>query len=274
MFVTAALTAGLLGWHLGRAHADGAPVAAGLTFAGTIQRGDAPVNGPVDLVLRVTNAADGNGVARCQAAAPATMVTAGRFAVNLGADCTALVQREPNLWIETLIGRADGALTRLSAPTQIRAVPYAIEAQRASEAAGALRAQIASLQSTRTEAAWHMETLTSITVNIPRSTFGGELHTSLLTVSATGFNIELVGTWLIQAGQTNTLTCVLPLVPIRDYGVGTLAVSQAMDHPTPDAGCTGYIAGLSDEQAGVSVAFSGMTTTTGWRWRYVIQRLD
>jgi hypothetical protein len=138
--VTVSLVAGVSGYALRAARADGIPSTAALTYAGYLEDSSGkPVSGPQALALRLYDAADG-GTPRCElAGAQKVEVTTGRFELTLPDDCTQAVKANPNLWVE--ISLAGESLGR----TKLGAVPYAVEAGAASEAKGPLQAKLAAL---------------------------------------------------------------------------------------------------------------------------------
>jgi formylglycine-generating enzyme required for sulfatase activity len=135
----------LVAWQVRRATAEGVPAVQPLYFSGTLDDGGVPVEGPRDITVRVYAAASG-GTAVCTTSAPATTVSGGRFRVALSDTCAAAVHANPDLWIEAEVGGT--VLPR----TKIGAVPYALEADTASDSAGALDARLAALEAARVEA--------------------------------------------------------------------------------------------------------------------------
>ena len=122
--VMLALAAG--GYQLGRARADGIPTAPSMYFGATIEEAGVPVTAMRTLRVRLWDLASG-GTLQCDSGSVDVMVTAGRARVGLPAECTTAVQRSPEQWVELSVnGVVAGARSRLGA------VPYAVEAQRAS----------------------------------------------------------------------------------------------------------------------------------------------
>lgn len=118
-------------YRMGRARADGVPTTPAMYFGATLDEGGAPMSGPVDLTVRLWDAATA-GTMLCQTVAPGAMATAGRVRVGLDAACVSATQQNANVWAELIVGsRVIGARTKLGA------VPYAVEAQRAVQALGA-----------------------------------------------------------------------------------------------------------------------------------------
>ena len=107
-----------------------------LYFAGALTDGGVPVSGTRDVTLRLRDATD---VVRCETIVSDVRVTAGRFRVPLqDPECTQAVAAEPDLWLQAEVGGVE-----LLPRTKVGAVPYALEAGRASEAAGPLAEELA-----------------------------------------------------------------------------------------------------------------------------------
>lgn len=123
-------------YQLGRARADGIPTSPTMYFGATLDESGVPVSGSRDVTVRLYDAATAGSV-RCETSAPGTMVAAGRLRVALDASCSSAVQANPNLWAELAVGgMVVGGRSRLGA------VPYAVEAQRASELTAAASARV------------------------------------------------------------------------------------------------------------------------------------
>jgi hypothetical protein len=125
------------------AFADGPPAADPLVYSGMLEEGGVGVTGPRDIKLNfwsdATLSAPANN--KCQTTPAAKIsVTSGRFSVPLDASCAAAVKANPDLWVEVIVENQSMGRTKLSA------VPFAIEAARANDAAGALKARLDSLQ--------------------------------------------------------------------------------------------------------------------------------
>ena len=141
-FALAALLAfAAAAWRSGRARADGTPAdASALTYSGMLDDGTGrPVEGPRSVTVRLWDAAS-NGAAVCATTASSTPVTAGRFRVALDATCAAAVRANPDLWAEVSVDATTFPRARVAA------VPYALEAGRASGASGALAARLAAAE--------------------------------------------------------------------------------------------------------------------------------
>ena len=122
---------------LGRARADGVPAPETLYYSGTLDDGASPANGMRTIQIGLWDGLTG-ATRHCLTSAN-VMVTAGRFRFPLDPACTMEIKANPDLYLEPIVG--DVTLPR----RKVGAVPYAIEAARASEASGALKDQLARL---------------------------------------------------------------------------------------------------------------------------------
>jgi hypothetical protein len=121
---------------VGRARADGIAATGGLTYSGTLEdTNGAPLTGTKQMQVSIFDSATA-GTLQCGAGPMPIALVGGRFQLLLPDTCTAAVSANPDLWIEVFV---DGATL---GRTKLGAVPYAVEAARASAAAGALQQQI------------------------------------------------------------------------------------------------------------------------------------
>jgi hypothetical protein len=129
-----ALTAGWLGDGV----ADGVAATDPLYYAGTLHESGAPVTGPraFTLILWDSVTASATANSKCQTTAGTVPVNNGRFRIALDVACSTAVNANPDLWIEVIVGATSLGRKKLGA------VPYAVEAQRASAASGALKARV------------------------------------------------------------------------------------------------------------------------------------
>jgi len=134
-----------LGYWASRASAAGVPATAPLTYSGVMtDMNGTPLTGTKNVLLQLYAAASG-GSALCGSAATPVTLAGGAFQVALGDDCTAVVHMRPDLYVDVLVDGASVGRTKLGA------VPYALEADTAQNAAaaaagGSLAATLASLQ--------------------------------------------------------------------------------------------------------------------------------
>ena len=131
----AALVAGL-----SYVRAAGAPTTTPLAIEGTLtDAAGRPASGLWNFTATVFDVATG-GTARATCALPSTTVTAGRFMLSFAASspCVAAFRDANNTWVE--LEATDGTQTVRTGRAQVHAVPYALEADRASRAAYAATA--------------------------------------------------------------------------------------------------------------------------------------
>ena len=118
------------------ARALGIPAAGALTYAGILEdAAGTPISGAKNIALEVYDAASA-GTIVCQVSSQSYTLVSGRFEIPLPDTCAAAVEATPDLWIDVLV---DGASTGRS---KLGAVPFAIEARRASESGGNLKNEI------------------------------------------------------------------------------------------------------------------------------------
>ena len=128
------------GYWAGRARAVGAPTANALTYAGTLtDAAGTPVTGSKLVQLAIFDAAT-DGTSVCSFGPAQVQVTAGSFQIRLSDTCTAAIHANPNLWLETFVESQSMGRTKLGA------IPYALEADRASTAVGPLDTRIAAAE--------------------------------------------------------------------------------------------------------------------------------
>lgn len=134
--------AGAAGYRERRAVADGVAAETPMIYAGLLEEAGAPVTG--DRMVRIVlwdHATEITSPHRKCETLPDTKVAfaAGRFQVPLDNACTNAVHANPNLWIEIFIEAESMGRSKLGA------VPYALEAGRATAAAGPLRVELDAL---------------------------------------------------------------------------------------------------------------------------------
>jgi len=126
-------------YRLGRARADGVPMVNPLYYGGMLDDGGRPVEGTRNVTVRLWDAATA-GATVCTTNAGVTAFSGGRFRVALDGACVGAVRANPELWAELQVEGTTFPRTKLGA------VPYALEAGRATGAAGALEARIAAVE--------------------------------------------------------------------------------------------------------------------------------
>jgi hypothetical protein len=134
--VVVALSGSALGYVAGRADSTGVPATQALTYSGVLtDAAGAPLSGTKNVQVALWDAPTGGTAPRCTVMASVTL-GAGTFQVILPDACTTAVHQTPDLYVEVSV---DGAgLGR----TKFGAVPFALEADTASNAAGPLAQQI------------------------------------------------------------------------------------------------------------------------------------
>jgi hypothetical protein len=131
-----ASAAAVLAYSALQVRADGVPATAPLVYSGVLQENDQAASGYHAIGMGLYDAA-ADGTAQCALAAVPLSVEAGHFALVLDDACAKAVHQKSDLWVELQV---DGQT--LLPRTKIAAVPYALEAGRAVDAAGALRAEL------------------------------------------------------------------------------------------------------------------------------------
>lgn len=126
-------------YRLGRARADGVPAMNPLYYGGVLNDGGRPVEGTRSVTVRLWNAATA-GTTVCTTNAGSTAFSGGRFRVALDATCVGAVRANPELWAEVQVEGTTFPRSKLGA------VPYALEAGRASAASGGLETRIATVE--------------------------------------------------------------------------------------------------------------------------------
>lgn len=138
--VVLTLAVAAVGYRVGKARADGVPTMNPLFYSGTLEDSGRPVEGARDITIRLWDAESGGSIACPETTAMAAPVVSGRFRVALGSGCVMAIQRNPELWTEVVVGGT--SLGR----SKVGAVPYAVEAGRASSASGMLETRLAAVE--------------------------------------------------------------------------------------------------------------------------------
>lgn len=129
----------VVGVLAGRALATGVPTASPLTFSGLVtDDAGKPYAAAVPVIVKLYAGQNAN-TAACTAATTEAEAGTGRFEAVLAADCAKAVHDSNDLWSELTVGANKIVLPR----SRVGAVPYALEAQVASGAGGALAAEMA-----------------------------------------------------------------------------------------------------------------------------------
>lgn len=129
----------LAGYAVRSARADGVPAASALTYAGELTDANGvPLTGTKNIQVSVWTAATA-GTKACEIGPEAKALSGGHFEFVLPDACTTQVHAKSDLWVEVIV---DGQSLGRS---KIGAVPYALEAAKASEATGALKTTMSGL---------------------------------------------------------------------------------------------------------------------------------
>jgi hypothetical protein len=141
-----AVLLGLAAVRIQTGHAEGIPTMNPLFYAGTLTDMDKPVDGTRRIQLSLWSVESGDPVAGRLCLMPGVdlTITAGHFRLPLSPECLAVVRATPDVFVE--LGVVENGETMAFPRRKIGAVPFAIEAARASEAAGGLKAQLAALE--------------------------------------------------------------------------------------------------------------------------------
>jgi hypothetical protein len=134
----------VVAFQLGRVRAEGVPLEEPLHYAGTLEDNGVPVNDTRTISVALWDAASDIGKVRCDTGEMPVRIERGRFRVALPAACTEQVRAQPQLWVELTVG--SGPTATHFPRRKLGVVPFALEANRASYAAGELRSQISSLE--------------------------------------------------------------------------------------------------------------------------------
>lgn len=125
----------------GRGLAAGIPTSNTLTYSGTLAAADGtPLNGTYQIGVSLWDAASAGTTSLCSVAPASTVVHAGRFTVALPQLCVDAIHSKSTIAVEVVVN--DTALPR----TPLGAAPFAVEADRASAATGALDSRIKVLE--------------------------------------------------------------------------------------------------------------------------------
>lgn len=132
------------GSYLAGARAAGVPQRTPMTYTGVVtDLQGAPVSGSRMIELRLWDRETGGTTPVCVVPPAPHVLVAGGFRITLPDPCVAAVREKPDLWIEVVV--ADKTFGR----RKINAVPYAIEAERATNAGGALETRLAGLEASK-----------------------------------------------------------------------------------------------------------------------------
>jgi hypothetical protein len=129
--------AGLAGFGLRTVLASGIPDMSPLYYAGTLTENGQVVSGQRAITINLWADGTTGTTPLCQTVASAAQVTNGRFRIALATPCKAALNQNNNAWVEVI----EGATTL--GRSKIGAVPYAVEADHATDATHAATADSA-----------------------------------------------------------------------------------------------------------------------------------
>jgi microcystin-dependent protein len=112
-----------VGYHVGKARASGIPTMNPLVYTGTLLDNGQPDTGSHFILLKLWN---GSTLACSTIPAGNTQLVGGRFSIPLDPTCVPAIHQDPNVQIEVVV---DGTSM---GKTPVSAVPYAVEADTAS----------------------------------------------------------------------------------------------------------------------------------------------
>lgn len=141
-----------------RAVADGIAGETPMTYAGVLEEEGQRVTGQrmMRLVLWNHPSETASANRKCETLPlEKTVVTDGRFTLPLDNSCTVAVKENTDLYLELYVEGESMGRNRLGA------VPYAVEAQRAAEASGALKVELAALSDTLSTKSSALSTVSS-----------------------------------------------------------------------------------------------------------------
>lgn len=126
----------LVGYSVERARASGIPATQAMTYSGVLtDASGTPLTGSKNIQIQIYDMATG-GTVQCTVGPTAITLATGGFRLALPDTCTTAVHATPDLWIEVDVDGTSLGRTKLGA------VPFAVEAETASAAAGMLAQQI------------------------------------------------------------------------------------------------------------------------------------
>jgi hypothetical protein len=127
------------GYWASRARAAGVPASMAMTYSGVLtDAGGTPLTGSKMVLFQLYDVATG-GTAQCTVGPTALTLSAGAFQLPLPDTCASAVHSMPNLWAEVFVDNQTFGRSKLGA------VPYALEADSASNAVGALAQAVAKI---------------------------------------------------------------------------------------------------------------------------------
>jgi microcystin-dependent protein len=265
LFIAAGLTTlGALAGFAVKAAADGIPSPNPLYYSGTLTEGGKVVNDTRAITVYLWPDKTTTGTPLCQTVASTTNVVDGRFRIALDSSCKSAINQNANVYVEVV----DGATSLGRAP--LGAVPYAVEADRASGAAGTLATQIVpsgavmAFDLAACPQGWQAlpGAVGSVIIGVgPGLTLGvavGSDHVTLSTAQMPVHTHTVVDPGHMHpnpSGTDNYLTNVYPSTCADSYQAGA-AITQGGTGPICPATTTGNATtGITIESAGSGQSF-------------------
>lgn len=122
-----------------RVYAEGAPTQQPVFYAGMIEANGKPATGLHSIAMALYEAQAGGGPL-CTSESTKVPVEAGRFRVEVSADCVASMRARGDVWAALKFTGPDGVPHELPERSKLGAVPYAMEAQHSVSASNADKA--------------------------------------------------------------------------------------------------------------------------------------
>ena len=238
-----------LAYYVGVARADGIPTGDALFYSGTLEDNGVPVEGTRAVDIELFDSASG-GASQCTTSVDPVTFTGGAFRVPLSSTCVAAVHANPNLYTEVSV---DGTVLPR---TKLGAVPYALEAERATSSAAAENAdQLDGVDSTGFATSAHTHdtaALTSGTLPIVRGGLGintltGNANRLLgANSSASGLELKAINGTSGQIGVTHSA------------GAITLALGTGVPH-----GCSYHYSSTATSTSSIVTCPAGKLVVGG-----------
>lgn len=218
---------GIVAYRVGKARADGVPMVNPMYYGGVLDDGGRPVEGMRNVTVRLWDMAAA-GTTVCTTVATGTAFSGGRFRVALDNGCTGAVRANPDLWAEVQVEGTTFPRSKLGA------VPYALEAGRATGAAGALEGRLAAVEGRPggrqfVMASWRPAIPgqpNEVTLSCPTP---APLAPTRVVVPGAAFTLTFVAStsglyriWMLAYGTESRIDAVPPMTTIFDRNAGAV----------------------------------------------------
>jgi hypothetical protein len=183
-----------------RAAASGIPPTNALSYAGVLEDATGPITGSHRIQVILYDAATaGNNL--CESTPAALGISDGHFSVQLPDTCTTAVAANPNVWADVLVDGSD------TGRTKIGAVPYAVEAQHATNADNAALANYAADAGHASNADNATFAKTATTAQTASALAAGPISTGLTVFTMNG---SVTAPCAVATGFTAVVDCTCP----------------------------------------------------------------